>query len=323
MEAKSKKRHHYVPKAYLKTFCDGEGKILVYRKDDPHKPLHLSLNNVALRNYYYSLPLPEGGHDNNILEDMFSELESQWPQLVDRLRQGDNINDSDSLTTLFNFVALQRLRVPASRDNLEKALSDLAKSNLRLMRANDKISCELDDLEVAVNPSISLLSISAMEKVIRTVFGRMGWCVLHNKTDLPLLTSDNPAIWFDPSVPEDKMRPYVWRPGRPLLLIFPVAPDCVIYGHSNMQGQFASHGFTHRDLPDRKAVKNINRQTCRFAYDMILAQKRGHEPLIAKHADKSPVMESVHLRDAEGEYIFHSLAFGPRKPKPKWQKADS
>ncbi|MDA8030764.1 MAG: DUF4238 domain-containing protein [Alphaproteobacteria bacterium] len=322
MEAKSKKRHHYVPKAYLKAFCDREGKILVYRKDDPHKPLHLSLNNVALRNYYYSLPLPEGGHDNNILEDMFSELESQWPQLVDRLRQGDDINDSDSLSVLFSFIALQRLRVPAARDHAERIASEVIRSDLRGMKARGEISCEPDDLEIAPHPAISLSSITSMESTIRTVFKEMGWGVLHNKTDLPFLTSDNPVIWFDPSVPEDKMRPYVWLPGRPLLSIFPVAPDCVIHGHSNMRRQFASRGFSHMDLSDRKSVKTINRHICRFGYEMVLAQERGHEPLIAKYADKSPVSQILHWRNAEGEDILHAFVFGPREPKPRWKKTD-
>ena len=315
MEAKNKKRHHYVPKAYLKAFCDGEGKILVYRKDDPHKPLHLSLNNVALRNYYYSLPLPEGGRDNNTLEDAFSGLEGQWPPLVDRLRRRDDINDDDSLTTLFSFIALQRLRVPAIRDHLERMMAEAGKSVLRI--ANKR-----DDFEIAPDPCMSLLSLSETEGIIELISEEMGWCALHNKTDLPFLTSDNPVIWFDPSVPEDQMQPYAHWPGSPLTFIFPVSPDCAIHGHSNMRRQFASRGFTHRDLSDRKSVKTINRHICRFGYEMVLAQERGHEPVIAKYSDKSPVSQILRLPSADGDLIS-SPVFGPRKPKPKWSKTTS
>jgi hypothetical protein len=67
-----KKRHHYVPKAYLKSFCDDSGKLLVYRKDDPSKAIPLSPDNTAFHKYYYSQPLPDGGKDYNVLEDFFS-----------------------------------------------------------------------------------------------------------------------------------------------------------------------------------------------------------------------------------------------------------
>ena len=56
-----KKRHHYVPKAYLRSLCDGSEKVLVYRKGDPSKVISLSLANTAFHKYYYSQPTPDGG----------------------------------------------------------------------------------------------------------------------------------------------------------------------------------------------------------------------------------------------------------------------
>jgi len=50
-----KKRHHYVPKAYLRSFCDDTGKLLVYRKDEPSRAIALSAENAALQKYYYSV----------------------------------------------------------------------------------------------------------------------------------------------------------------------------------------------------------------------------------------------------------------------------
>ena len=94
------------------------------------------------------------------------------------------------------------------------------------------------------------------------LFSEIGIGALHNQTDIPFLTSDNPVIWFDPSTPEYEMRPYEWRPGRPLFFIFPVAPDCVIYGHSSMRVQYETLGFGYGDLNDRESVDMMNRQIC-------------------------------------------------------------
>ena len=39
------------------------------------------------------------------------------------------------------------------------------------------------------------------------VFDQIGFYAVHNKTDLPFLTSDNPVIWFDSSVEDFDLRP--------------------------------------------------------------------------------------------------------------------
>jgi hypothetical protein len=53
----NKKRHHYVPKAYLNSFRDEQGRVCVWLKDDPHKSIHQSPDNVGFHKYYYSQPL--------------------------------------------------------------------------------------------------------------------------------------------------------------------------------------------------------------------------------------------------------------------------
>lgn len=319
-----KKRHHYVPKAYLKSFCDHKGRIRVYRKEDPGKSIHQSPDNVGFHKYYYSQPLPDGGHDNR-LEDLFSQFEGRWPLLVDRLRRGDDINDPDSLGLLFDFIALQRVRVPAARDAVEAARAEEVMSTLRGMDAHGILPPKpsgqddiLDHIEVAIDPHQSILAMKTLMGGIDRVFAEIGLGALHNKTDIPFLTSDNPVIWFDSSVPEAEMRPYEWRPGTPLVFIFPVAPDCIIYGHSSMREQFASQGFGYGDLPDRKSAQVMNRLICRFAYETVFAQEKGQEALIHEHAHVSPVLQTSRVPGTHGEFSSFSNVFGSRKHKPKW-----
>ena len=321
----NKKRHHYVPKAYLKSFCDEDGKIRVYRKDSPQKSICQSPYKTGFHKYYYSQPLPNGERDNNSLEDSFQKLETKWPPLVDRFRQRDDINDPDSLEVLFAFIALQRVRVPAARDAVEKAEAEGVMSALRVMDANGMLPPKpsgrediLDHVEVAIDPHRSLLAMKNLMDGIVSVFSEIGLGALHNKADIPFLTSDNPVIWFDPSVPEIEMRPYVWRPGTPVVFIFPVAPDLIIYGHSSMREQFVSHGFGYGDLSDPKSAEMINRQICRFAYETVFAQKPGQERLIQEHADVSPVLQTSPLPLEKGEVLVFQNFFGTRARKSKW-----
>ena len=293
-----KKRHHYIPKAYLKFFCNEEGKIRVYLKDNPNKVIHQAPDNTGFHKYYYSQPLPEGGKDHNALEDVFSEFETKWPPIVEGLQQRENVNDR--LKDIIAFTALQRVRVPAARDASEKMLAELMKVTARRLDAMGKFLPKpkgfeniLDHAEVAIDPHKSLHAMEHNLRGLGQVFDRIGLGVFHNITDIPFLTSDNPVIWFDPSVPETKMKPYVLQPGGPIVLFFPVAPNLMIYGHSSMRENFAQIGLEYGQLSERRRAKVINRQVCRFAYRAVFAQEVGHEPLIRKYSNLSPTLSAV------------------------------
>ncbi len=74
-----KKRHHYIPKAYLNFFTDRDGKVFIHLKDEPEKFIHQTPDNTGFHKYFYSQPLPDGGRDNNTLEGFFSKVEDKWP----------------------------------------------------------------------------------------------------------------------------------------------------------------------------------------------------------------------------------------------------
>lgn len=317
------KRHHYVPKAYLKSFCDDQGKLRVYRKDAPGAPLHQVPDATQFRKFYYSQPIPDGGQDNNTLEALFSSLETHWPGTVDKLHARGEVNDR--LEYIFQFIALQRVRVPASRDAVESMLAQTVKDTMKTMLANGKMPPPppgLEDLpnrvQVAIDPHRSIHAMVAMLKGIGELFSLVGFSAVHNNTNLPFITSDNPVLWFDPSLPFDEQRPYTLQPGGPVFLVFPVSPKLALIGSTQYKEFFGTHGLQHSDVPDEGMVYAINSQICRFAYEAVITQASGWEDLIAEHAGVSPVHEAVNVPMAKGLANIHRMAFGPRAAKPKW-----
>lgn len=320
-----KKRHHYVPKVYLKAFCDNTGKVLVYRKNDPTNALPLSPDNTAFHKYYYSQPTPDGGINHNAIEDCFSKIEEKWSGIVDRLHRQENVNDS--LQDIFQFMMLQRVRVPASRDTVEIILAEFFRAKMRELDAAGKLPPKpkgfediLDHVEVSIDPHRSIHAIPQIIKRYGQVFNLMGFYALTNKTKVPFLTSDNPVIWFDPSIEDAQLRPYVLRKRGPVLLIFPVSPSLVIFGDSSRKREFASGGLGFADLSDVSRVETINRQVCRFSYEAVFAQKTGHEKLIQKHAALSPIPRFTRVSRGKGEIVTFQMVFGKRERKPKWAK---
>lgn len=315
-----KKRHHYVPKAYLKAFVDAKGRIYVYRKDEPDKVLHVNPDTTQFQKYYYSQPLPEGGTDNNRLEDFFSTIEDRWPDVVARMKCREPLNDN--LEQIFNFVALQRARVPAARDMVEATMATTVKATIASMIRAGKVQAppaplKLEDIAVTIDPHQSIHAMSTLIAAMGPIFSRMGLAVVHNQTGSPFLTSDNPVLWFDPSVPFAQQRPYNTRPNGPINLLFPVTPYVLVLGSNRYLETFREHGLLHTDVESDEWVHLVNAQISRFAYEAVIAQAPGTEAVIREFASVSPHEPSI-LEIDTAEIVVHRQVFGARPKKLKW-----
>jgi hypothetical protein len=154
------------------------------------------------------------------------------------------------------------------------------------------------------------MSLRAMPDLARgfgIVLDHIGFEVLHDKTNVTFLTSDNPMVCFDPTVPEARVLPYQVRPPLGSIeLLFPIDAETVLHGHTRLRRPGARN-LRHTVLTDRQEVKRINRFTARFGYRFVFARARTHESLIVKHASTSPVID-----------MLKGCVFGPRPTKPKW-----
>jgi Protein of unknown function (DUF4238) len=319
------KRHHYVPKAYLNAWRNEKGRLLVYRKDHPGRALPLVPDATQFRTYYYSQPMPNGGQDNNTLEQLFSRLEDDWPPLVAALERGEDVNDR--LETVFQFISLQRARVPAARDAMESMLAETTRASLQVMLQNGTIEPpprELGEcprnLDFSIDPHQSIHAMVAVIQAMGTLFSKIGITAAHNKTGREFLTSDNPVLWFDPSLPFDEQRPYTVNPnGGPIFLIFPVSPTLAILGSTDYQATYSEHGLFHSEVSERAFVDLINSQVCRFGYECVIARSTGYEEEAARFAEVSPIHEAVPVTVGTGVLTVHRQLFGKRQRKPKWK----
>ena len=320
-----KKRHHFIPKAYMNSFCNEAGRVLVYRKDGNGKPLPVIPDATQFQGYYYSQPKPEGGMDNNKLEDFFCGFEGEWPPIVKRLEARENINDS--LESLFNFMALQRARVPACRDAVELVLAATVKTLAKKMYRDGKLprlpkgsENLLDKMEISIDPHQSIHAMVSIIKGIGQIIDSVGWVVFHNNTSRPFLTSDNPVAWFDSSLPFSQQKPYTINPSGPMVVQFPISPKILLIGASEYRENFIRQGLVHADTNSDEWVEHVNAQTCRFGYEAVISNTESQAELIAEFSDISPVhvSDSVTIKNASA--IFHSFEFGSRRKKSKWKE---
>lgn len=162
-----------------------------------------------------------------------------------------------------------------------------------------------------------------MIKGIGHVFSQIGISAIINMTEIPFLTSDNPVIWFNPSISEDEMKPYDLQAGGPIVLIFPVTPNIIIYEHSDMRDHFACSGLEYGELSDRSKVEIINRTICRFAYKAVFSQTSDQDELIRKSAGESSCLGTDTISLNNRELLFFQNVFGKPEKKPKWVRGGS
>lgn len=322
-----KKNHHFISETYLQSFSDQDGKVHMYRKDDPEKVIRQVPKELAKHKHFYRQPKPDGGFDSDRIEDFFSSIEGHWPEIVGRLTQRENVNDK--LTELFQFVAIHRARVPAARDASERMLAAMVKSTGRLLDRQGKLPPLPDSMkrfediwnhiEVSIDPH---MSIHAMEPVIRgvgEVISLIGIGALHNATEVPFLTSDNPVIWFDGSALEDEVRPYTIDRDGPVVLLFPISPKIMLYGCSSLKEQFGYEGLCYGELTDQATVHRMNSLICKFAYEAVFASAGIFIELVKVHAEISPVVVTDQIQTEHGEALVFRQAWGKRAKKPAWR----
>ncbi len=221
-----------------------------------------------------------------------------------------------------------RARVPAARDMVELALAETAMMTLRALIKKGEVpppptELRLEDIIVTIDPHKSLEAMVSIIKGMAIVFDRIGFEVIHNNSDMRLVTSDNPISYFDPTVPDARLRPSTIHPEHgPIELLFPISPYMMFRGHSDLKFAFTRDGLAHRRSRDREEVKRFNRMTSRFGYRLIFARDLQSVPVVVKFAPLSPIMRVTTIPiPEEGEMSLREAVFGERPNKPKWKGA--
>lgn len=321
------KRHHFVPQGYLKAFSNADERLFAYRKDCPGEPHLRSIRDVAAENYYYAQPTPDGSRDLESLEKFFQQTENLWPDMVRTFERGNQL-DRQLVEPFYQFIGALRVRGPASRDVAELAMAEQvrafgeileARGDLPIPPAGLEDALTFKNLTISIDPHQSIHAMPHMLDGFAHVLEYLGFAIIINETNVPLLTNDNPVIYFDPTVSEKDLRPYSIENGPPIELLMPITPKLLLVGHSQWAGPHSHLNLRYLPCQSPQIIKRANRFAARFAYREIYANSRSHDALVEKWSELSPVARNVQLQTAGGTAVVTQWIFGPRPNKPKWK----
>jgi hypothetical protein len=271
---------HYIPQEYLRGFEDQKSPGMIWMYDKKLKTLKLVPIRVAVQE--------AGFYDGETEEQLNLSVEAPANQVLKRLRQGAQIDDSGRAKVAL-YIATMMKRVPHRREKNLQLAPEVIEREL------DRVALEISQLAetTAADPDLVAARLVQVEEIrkecreelppgvadlirspwpsklmVDAVSG-MTWRIISVKGENGILTSDNPAHFFENE-----------GFGRPESeLTFPLASDLVLLG--SWQGRPGQTLF----LQGRpRLVKEVNRRIASGADRFVFYHAEAE--WVARLADK-------------------------------------
>jgi hypothetical protein len=118
-----KKRHHVVPRFYLKRFANDAEQVVTVHVDDPERRFTASIDKVGVEGHFYNLPTEEGWV--TVVEDTLSKLEGIAAHELAKLVAGRSSTLPSFRAKLSFFMAVQFVRGRSPREAITDFYKDI------------------------------------------------------------------------------------------------------------------------------------------------------------------------------------------------------
>lgn len=250
-----KKKHHYVPKFYLKEFANDKGEFAVFNLKDEKCIEAVPYNSQCYKDYFY-------GKDG-IWEERLGEMETKWAIVLKKIKAKDILLEND-LKLLKQFAVYQRQRTFATSEYFKQGRFDLVMGYGKMLYANKGWIFDDEAERICKDRALSEITPAEnLEIAMRLVkyLDDLGILIINYNTRKELVSSDVPVVVINP------FHKYTIGYGcMGLIIFFPVSRHklAVIYD-DKMYTHFKNVQYV--DMDDEVEVCNLN------AYQYISAEK--------------------------------------------------
>lgn len=181
------KKHHYVPRSYLKQFsCDGKS-INVWNIKRKKKIYSASLKDQCYKNYFYGKQLD--------LEKALSGIEEGAANVMKIAREQNVLPAPTTLEhlALILFMLAQVGRTVSSVKMIDESHNKLMKHVFRETAAAREV--DIEGFDIRMNNAVQL----SLKMYIQgyPLILDLGYKLLVNETDVEYVTSDNPVVFYN------------------------------------------------------------------------------------------------------------------------------
>jgi len=197
------KRHHFLPKVYLKNFCENgffwvyDRKKNEYRKQTP--------NNTAVQKKYYSFIGCDGKEHNEIENKVLSDIETEVKPIIDKINNKKIISPYEKMI-LAIFITFLHLRGPGfekeMNDIFEKFIKIYAKFTFSTEENTNKKLIDFvnkENYKVKAHRVFSLKMMYELAQELPMYFIQMDWQFCYSPKTSLFITSDTPFVLIPPN----------------------------------------------------------------------------------------------------------------------------
>ena len=209
------KKHHYVPRFYLKRFSKNKKSINIFNLPSKRKILSASLKDQCHKKYFY-------GEESDV-EKALSDLESEAARVFHQIDHSETLPTPNTFEyeMLFVHMLIQYGRTAYMADAIEemagKAIKCLFHNNL------EEYQLDFDQFKIGLEePGKSSLAITAQQ--LPFVLDLECKLVI-NRTSEDFVTSDNPVGMYNQLLSFRKFGSNIGLACRGLQIFLPISPD--------------------------------------------------------------------------------------------------
>jgi hypothetical protein len=288
------RKDHYVSQTYLRLFVGPSGDLVPYYKNarviigKSKKPKSICFETEGDTNKYFENP--------RILEKFLPAFENPWKNNIAKLER--RVLDKKTKYELAGYIAFlrscsqtaKRLGQQMIAGTVEPVaykvmLSTTDKANYLSVEDKHILRDAILKRKIGINIDREFAHAQAMRALERAIhrYYCSRWLVLINKTDIPFITSDNPAILYYRDIQQQIAQTYVsLNPSMALL----ITPDIDMDNPSIEDVEKYSNSEDGFGIIKQSYVNKFNEAIVKSAERMVLHQKKEDwlEQLVRKYS---------------------------------------
>lgn len=299
------KRHHTVPRVYLKQFVDDDQRLTVWskRRQTRLRPIPTK---ALIRGYYYSQPENGQVNANHYIETkLLNEIETRYPEFVKSILMSEPTVDVELLVhTLLSL----RARSSAFREAFELGLADLVERTANsipksmLPKPPEGYKNIIDSLAVSIDPHRSLIAMAFYIKRYAVPLIKFEYSPRYTSGNMKILTSDNSVIWYNKGYGNKAPVIYPQNISQNTRAVLPISQNCVLVGVPSQSGDLR-YNPSIREL-SRLQVREINELQLACSWDEVVGTATLPDVSWKRFGKVAPRIDVGSYNAESGQYLI-------------------
>jgi hypothetical protein len=223
------KRQHFVPKSYLKAWCDpttpaGQNPYVWVHSDDGVTKKNKDPDNIFWETDYYTIQQPDGSRDLT-LEKFLGSIETHFPRILKVILSQRGLGSAEDWDVLFLYAALMLNRTRKQRTNILDAEREIHEMVVSLEKSHNAPPTLSLQTKVLAEQGHHIAMMDGLLQILNFL-RRMSKALIFSCENEYFITSDSPCFLHNPKA--GSFPPMLRSPGfaqKDVECILPLSPD--------------------------------------------------------------------------------------------------